>query len=789
MSSPNITMPSQPTYGEGLGESLKAQMQMLTGRDIGADEGFEELYRGALGRGGGTYADIMREVETPLRLQAAQTETDVLRRQLLGEEHRARRVTDADVAANMATEKQLGDIALMRDGRLMVADESVEAAPGTFGRIGGEIYNFDIGGDPVNQLQYMVDQGYMKSGDPARIDRQQFYYLTPEGEKAGFGEHFVEMTGHDQKLLVVNPDGDMVTFDDTVNEGYEPVDFTAEIFDELRGQAEVPAEDFGLKLTYYDPSVPPDSGLANTEGYDAVGRKTLEEGKTYRTSGGLLDIYGPKGMAEYDPETGQRVYDADEKGAYKQAGFATEADVVAGRADSVGEFMGLATAGMETVADAARRQRAADIGDVERLGQRATDAYREQGGIQTALDRMTALTRDPSERDAIGMPSTAAYVPPVAPPPVTPAPETAGGSGDVLREFLAGYRPEAPTFQVRPTDTPVYGDALPREGELVERPNYQDNVAAYQAYQAGGGTLDQNQWLAGQTAGGYPDAAGRRRRERVGSEIVDEGTGLAAAQPATAGLPIDSGVPTANLTAPPVGGPLQTLASQMGTGGDFGAIRGELSRQALSDLTLGGQLSDRQLRDAVEQARQWATATGRQFDQAAVIRELQARQQASGQEEARRRAFAGQVLSGEAGLQGRELGAAESDVERELRRRFMEQQAEQHALTQERAYAGQLLGAEQATSADPFQAILGRPSGAGPALGQQQFAGGMALGAQAGPQYLNPEAGLGFIQNQAANQASMYGAQVGADAAATAAKYGMVGDIASSIIGLKKPTG
>ena len=241
-----------------------------------------------------------------------------------------------------------------------------------------------------------------------------------------------------------------------------------------------------------------------------------------------------------------------------------------------------------------------------------------------------------------------------------------------------------------------------------------------------------------------------------------------------------------NVTTPS-GNQLQTLAAQMGTAGDFGAIRGELSRQALSDLTLGGQLSDRQLRDAVEQARQWATATGRQFDQAAVIRELQARQQASGQEEARRRAFAGQVLSGEAGLQGRELGAAESDVERELRRRFMEQQAEQHALTQERAYAGQLLGAEQATSADPFQAILGRPSGAGPALGQQQFAGGMALGAQAGPQYLNPEAGLGFIQNQAANQASMYGAQVGADAAATAAKYGMVGDIASSIIGLKKP--
>ena len=50
MSSPDIIMPSQPTYGEGLGDSLKAQMQMLTGRDLGEGEGFEELYKAALGR-------------------------------------------------------------------------------------------------------------------------------------------------------------------------------------------------------------------------------------------------------------------------------------------------------------------------------------------------------------------------------------------------------------------------------------------------------------------------------------------------------------------------------------------------------------------------------------------------------------------------------------------------------------------------------------------------------------------------------------------------------------------
>ena len=34
-------------------------------------------------------------------------------------------------------------------------------------------------------------------------------------------------------------------------------------------------------------------------------------------TGGLLDIYGPKGIAEYDPETGKRVYDPDGKGTYR----------------------------------------------------------------------------------------------------------------------------------------------------------------------------------------------------------------------------------------------------------------------------------------------------------------------------------------------------------------------------------------------------------------------------------------------------------------------------------------
>ena len=77
---PDITYPQQPTYGEGMADAMKAQMEQLLGQgdfaDIYAEAGFE----------GGNLADIIREVEAPLRQQTAQTDTDVLRQTLLGTE-------------------------------------------------------------------------------------------------------------------------------------------------------------------------------------------------------------------------------------------------------------------------------------------------------------------------------------------------------------------------------------------------------------------------------------------------------------------------------------------------------------------------------------------------------------------------------------------------------------------------------------------------------------------------------------------------------------------------------
>jgi hypothetical protein len=64
---------------------------------------------------------------------------------------------------------------------------------------------------------------------------------------------------------------------------------------------------------------------------------------------------------------------------------------------------------------------------------------------------------------------------------------------------------------------------------------------------------------------------------------------------------------------------------------------------------------------------------------------------------------------------------------------------------------------------DPFRAILGRGGGGSLQAGQGVL-GSASYGLQSGPQYLNPEAGLGYQSNLYTNQANMYGAQQAADA-------------------------
>ncbi len=93
-----------------------------------------------------------------------------------------------------------------------------------------------------------------------------------------------------------------------------------------------------------------------------------------------------------------------------------------------------------------------------------------------------------------------------------------------------------------------------------------------------------------------------------------------------------------------------------------------------------------------------------------------------------------------------------------------------------------LAALEDQYSLDPFAAILGRASGGSLQAGQGVF-GQAGYGLNSGPQYLNPEAGLGYISQMAANDANMYAANVSANATRDAGMMSMIGGIGGGLLG------
>jgi len=96
--------------------------------------------------------------------------------------------------------------------------------------------------------------------------------------------------------------------------------------------------------------------------------------------------------------------------------------------------------------------------------------------------------------------------------------------------------------------------------------------------------------------------------------------------------------------------------------------------------------------------------------------------------------------------------------------------------------AGGLAALEDSSTLDPFQAVLGRGGGGSLQAGQSVF-GQAGYGLNSGPAYLNPESGLGYIQNQATNAANMYNANVAADATKTAGIYSGLGSLGGGLLG------
>ena len=218
-------------------------------------------------------------------------------------------------------------------------------------------------------------------------------------------------------------------------------------------------------------------------------------------------------------------------------------------------------------------------------------------------------------------------------------------------------------------------------------------------------------------------------------------------------------------------------------------VQADPLRQGLmtqAEEALGQGLTDREERQIAEAARARSTLMGRTFDQSGAIAEAEARVAEDNQRKMQNRAFAQSVLGQEAGIQTaddtRRMGAEQFNVGSKMDAERLRESLRQQGLLGYLDAASRISQIENQDQLDPFQAILGRGGGTALQQGQQVF-GQAGYGLQSGPQYLNPEAGLGYISQMAANQANMYGAQQAAAANRQAGIFGGLGAVGGGLLG------
>jgi len=461
----------------------------------------------------------------------------------------------------------------------------------------------------------------------------------------------------------------------------------------------------------------PESGIVR----EYVGKESAGK-EVY--SGGITELVGGRQQTEYFNEDGTKTT--------RQAGF-----------DENGEFLGAQKFEQDLRQREQRSTIANELGLVGEYGQQATDLYRQQGGIQDALDeterlgQMSAIPRYQSN-DIFGLVDN-------------PQPTMRQGQQQLdyenavqdLSNFEADYNQQKQMF----------GDG------------YQANTLDWDKSESWQSM--KNDWADNEWEGKlYAYVNDKQKFEESSTNKRNE---------------LQNRInPKSNKREQPGGGYGQGFSERMPEqGANFSKSNQPSSRglnqqmlaQAQQGMQAGGRLTARELRTAQQGARMASSARGRGRDFSGVLAELNFGEQASRARETQRQNFAGQVMNTQMGL-----------MDRSISQKQINDQLYQQGLQMDRGYATQRVGLETATSADPFQAILGRPSGVQNQAGQAVY-GNAYAGVGASPQLYNPAQGAQFEANQASELNSYNSAYAGAEATRKAGESQMWGNIIGGAVG------
>lgn len=487
----------------------------------------------------------------------------------------------------------------------------------------------------------------------------------------------------------------------------------------LMGEFESIKTGYGDDVPYYSKKDVMIVGDPETNTYKKyVGR---EKAGSLHRSGGVLQTIGGEQSSKFYNENGEL--------EQRQAGYS-----------STGEFQGTQKFEQDLKQREQRGNIVNELGLVSEYGQQATDIYRQQGGIQDALDeterlgQMSAIPRYQSN-DIFGLVDN-------------PQPTMRQGQQQLdyenavqdLSNFESDYNQQKQMF----------GDG------------YQAN------------TLDWDKSESWQSM--KDDWAGREREGKLYAYVNDKRKFEESSTKKRNEL--ENRISTKR--EQPGGGYGQGFSERMPEqGANFSKSNQPSSRglnqqmlaQAQQGMQAGGRLTARELRTAQQNARMASTARGRGRDFSGVLAELNFGEQASRARETQRQNFAGQVMNTQMGL-----------MDRSISQKQINDQLYQQGLQMDRGYATQRVGLETATSADPFQAIVGRPSGVQNQAGQAVY-GNAYAGVGASPQLYNPAQGAQFTANQNAELNTYNSEFMSAKSAEKAGKSGMIGDIVGGIGG------
>jgi hypothetical protein len=622
-SGPDINYPQQPSYGEGMADAMKAQMEQLLGQGE-----YAQMYADA-GFAGGNLGDIIAGVEAPIRQKTAQTDTDVLRQTLLGSEKKFQVEKDPDTGKYGITGAEVvkgedGKAQTAGDGRYQMVQigEGVDPVKGT-----GLFFNTHLPG--ITAKYAIIDT--TTGGISSTVGGEHF--LNP-----GQDPHYWWEAQNPGKLKKLSGDKNTSSLAQVSKEFTRLRDAVGE------SGADAAAKEFQFENPYTG--------------------EPLEEGQTVtiREGDGMIDLLGDKRKA-LDPTTG---LESD-----RMAGF-----------DAQGNFLGLSALAEDIQRGNLSRQREADLADVERLSDRfqtVMEDYKpgttsglddarllleQQRENLTGLREATQADVDAGTATAIGemiqtgrggpvtIPTASTYGGDITPSTMTAA--TVGAAPELTAgtSFTGSTVADPTTLSASTSYTPTVNVT---GGTFNAGTSYEPSAGVT------GGKFDAGTSYTS-SAVADPLKLSAATSYKPSAEVTGE-----TYKAAQAANPMELAAATSYKPSAGVTGDGYTATAEL-EGGNIGAdpLRKALMAQAIAAADNG--LSDREIAQIENAARARSTMMGRTFDQQSAIDEAQAIVSQDNRRRMENRGFAQQFLGQEADIQ-------RSDLERGLQANIRNQDA------------------------------------------------------------------------------------------------------------------